>query len=128
MRCREPRIQRDRLKKMVTSFVEPILSELPPVMATSHIRLVGIWMRKGRTRKTLAFVGCQFDLDLLRDRTRHITVHRQDVVERTLVMLCPDMSVCCRMNQLGGDAHTIACADHRALNHAIDVQVSRDLL
>jgi len=52
----------------------------------------------------------------------------EDVVERAVEAVGPDMRAARRVDQLGGDAHPVGGFAHRAFEHIAHAQLARHLL
>jgi hypothetical protein len=69
----------------------------------------------------------QLRLDRADDTARRLVLHLEDVVERAIEAVCPDVGACRRVDQLTGDAHAITGFAHRAFEDIAHAQFAPDL-
>src|SRR4029434_8562661 len=59
---------------------------------------------------------------------RHLILQIEDVFERAVVAVGPDVIACCGVNELSSDADAIAGLADASLQHISDAELAADLL
>src|ERR1700757_1404927 len=97
-------------------------------MAALQIRLVRLRVKGGGAVQTPLLVQCKLDLYFTRDGTCYFPLQRQDVVQASLVALCPQMGLITDADELCGDSHAVPFATQAALQKVRNAQFPSNLL
>src|SRR6266496_2530404 len=65
-------------------------------------------------------------LDNADDAHCNLVLESEDIVERPIIALGPDMGASLRLNELAGDADTISCLAHTTLQHIAHTKFAGD--
>jgi hypothetical protein len=90
-----------------------------PVVAPADVGLVRLHVDGLETGQARALLRGHLHLDLIRDRAGHLALQREDIPRAPLVAVGPQVVVAGSVDQLGGDAHRVAHAHHRALDNGV---------
>ena len=124
---RVERVGVDRLLHQGGSLGEPFRRALVPEEAAHQIGLVRGGPHRRGPRQAHALARGQPRAQLLGDGARDLAVEVQDVPERAVHGARPQAPVGGGGDQLGGDAHALARAQHRALHDRVDAELAGDL-
>ena len=89
--------------------------------------LVGLGVRRGALLDGRTLLGQELEFERCDDGLRDVVLDGEDVVERAVVALRPDLRVGGRLEQLRRDPHAIAGLAHAALEDVRDLEGPRDL-
>ena len=73
-------------------------------------------------RPARSISALQFGLDRAGDAGRDLVLQIEDIVERAVEAVGPEMTAAARVNQLPGDAYPVAGLPHRAFEDVADAQ------
>ena len=121
------RIGRDRLLEEVGRAPHLGGGGLVPAVTSAQVGLVGARVHRPRSAQAFPLARRELDLHLACDRLRQLALERQDVAHVALVALRPEMPVGGRLDELHGDAHAVAGAEHRPFHDRVHAQLARDL-
>ena len=76
-----------------------------------------------------AIDACRLDAPRQRggDGGHHLVLYGEDVVQRAIVAVCPEVAAAVGVDQLDGHPHPIACPAHAAFEEITDAQPPPDL-
>ncbi len=94
----------------------------------AQIEIVGGQIGGRAIGRTCGFSGLQCRFDDSSDTDGHLVLQLEDVVERAVETVGPEMRSIGCVNQLCGDPHPAASFAHRAFEHIADTQFATDLL
>ena len=102
-------------------------SEFVKVRERAKIQIIGIETFRGLARRALDFGMTEFGLDRADDAARYPVLLFEDVVKRVFEAVGPDMGAAGRVDQLAGNAHTVARFTHAAFEHIAHTKLAADL-
>ena len=88
--------------------------------------MIGIEAVSLLSRRALDLGLAQFRLDRANDTARDLLLKREDVVERAVETVGPDMCAGCRIDQLAGDANSTTGLAHAAFEHVTHAKLAPD--
>ncbi len=98
-----------------------------PEMAPLHEGLVGLGVNGAGDGEARPVLGRQLDPNLAHDGACHLALQNQNVLQFALVAVGPEMLLRLRLNQLGGDSHSVTGPQYGSFHHSIHIQLSRNL-
>ena len=94
----------------------------------TQIKVVGTEVARGPVGRSARLGGLQCRLDHAGHATRHFVLKIEDIFERAVEAVGPEMRAAGRIDQLSGDAHAPAGFTYRAFEHIAHTQFAPDLL
>ncbi len=128
-RCRRRvrRIDRQRLPGEDDRFAKAVFGIPVGLCQCAQIKVVGRKVRGRLARGAFDLGLAQFWFDRTGDVGRDLILQIENVVERALEVVGPDVSAGRRVDQLSGDAHPVGGFAHAALEHVAHAQFPRHL-
>ena len=122
------RIDRKRLFQKRDGAVSVVgLADIDQRQRPQH-QIIGVEAVSALALDPLDLGASQAGLDGADHADRDLILHGEDVIERTVIALGPQMRAALGLDQLGGDADAIACLAHAAFQHVTDAEIAPDLL
>src|SRR6516164_4926991 len=94
----------------------------------TQVEIVGSEVGRRATARPRGFGRLQRRLDDAGDARSDLVLKLEDIFQRAVEMIRPQMRPGARVDQLAGDADPIAALAYRALEHVADAQFAADLL
>ncbi len=104
-------------------FFEALFGPSVPMKTALQVGFISYCVH-GRRR----WAGKQFHGERPADAVRNVGLDGQDISQRPVVTLGPQMNLIGSADELGGDAHSFASAAHRAFQQKIHAQLARDFM
>ncbi len=121
----ERRVERDRTLEVLDRARGGVGSPLEIQRSSLQILLVRGHVAR-HTRRAAQIADAECDLQRIGDGARDVVLNGEDVRERALVGLRPELTVRLHLAQSNGDAHSIAPCAHAAFEHVIDAERRAD--
>jgi hypothetical protein len=121
-------IDRDRLLEQSQSLENPLFRYREKDCKCAQVQVVGGKIVGRAVSRMSALGGLQCRLDDAGDARCHLVLKVEDIFERAVEAVGPEMSAIDCIDKLRGDAHPTACFAHRAFEDIADAKLASDPL
>ena len=95
-------------------------------LLAAQVGIVSVRVLRAAKLELGRLIADKFHLELLRNRSRNVRLHFQNVADLSIIRLGPDMKTAHRINQLYSYSHFISRSTDAALQDRAHVQFMRD--
>ena len=124
----EVRVEIDRLSRQLQGDAQAVGRKVPEGRQSAHVKVVGIEARRRLSQAAVDFGLAQVRFDRAGDLPRHLVMQVENILERAVELVRPEVRARSGIDELRRDAHPVCRLAHRPLEHVAHAEVAPDLL
>src|SRR3989442_1968891 len=118
----------DGLFEVADGLLQSLQCPLVPEETSLQVEGVGLHICRRDLRDSLGISGEQTHLQRFRDFMGYVRLNLKDILQFSIVVLCPEMAFLVRIDELDADSHLRSRLPHAPLQHRPDLELGAYLL